>query len=343
MRAEQAHQPGDREGLDDEHVRGCRIGVERHGLRPGLDLSERAHQAERRAGDRRAAGVGVVFARARNRGLDQHRGHRRQNHHRDQRHRIRALAIVVAAASEEHRESGEHHNRAGERRRDRADQDVAVLDVRQFVPEHAGQLLVREDLEDPFGCRDSGMLRIASGRKCVRRRLRDDVAARHRQPGAPGELAHDPIQAVIRADFLGAVASEDDLVREEVRTEVGDHGDHEAEHHPLRTAQSIADHEKKPGHDAEQHGRFECVHIFSDPEGRPASSLYVQHQRGDERGAVRQRVDEHVLLQGVRAVADRAEAVQRWHAEGGGEIAVGSAAGAPLGQVTPSSSAIALA
>ena len=43
-----------------------------------------------------------------------------------------------------------------------------------------------------------------------------------------------------------------------------------------------------------------------------------------------QRVDLDVLVQRVRAVADRAEAVERRHTEGGGEVAVRAAAGAAL-------------
>ena len=100
-----------------------------------LDLAQRADESVRTAGNRRAAGVGVELAGARDRRLNQHRRNRRQDDRRDQRERVGALAVVaaVAAAAEEHREARNHHDRGGQRRRHRADQDVAMLDVRQLV------------------------------------------------------------------------------------------------------------------------------------------------------------------------------------------------------------------
>ena len=49
---------------------------------------------------------------------------------------------------------------------------------------HAFELLVAQDLQDAFGRGHRGVLRIAAGRERVRRRLRNDVDARHRQAGA---------------------------------------------------------------------------------------------------------------------------------------------------------------
>ena len=119
---------------------------------------------------RRAAGVGVELARPRNRRLNQHRRDRRQDHRRQQRDRVAAVAIVAAAAAEEHREARDHHDRRGERRRDRARQDVAVLHVRQFVRDHAFEFVVVQHLQDAFGRRHRRVLRIAAGRERVRRR-----------------------------------------------------------------------------------------------------------------------------------------------------------------------------
>ena len=53
--------------------------------------------------------------------------------------------------------------------------------------EHAFELVVVQDLQDAFGRRHRRVLRVSSGRERVRRRLRDDVAARLRQPGARGQ------------------------------------------------------------------------------------------------------------------------------------------------------------
>ena len=123
--------------------------------------------------------------------------------------RIGARAVVVAARAEarapEHRKPRGHHDRRGQRRRHRADQDVAVLHVRQLVTEHAFQLIVREDSQNPFGGGDRRVLRVAAGRERIRRRLGNDVDARHRQTGASRQLADDPRQPMLGTDFLSAV------------------------------------------------------------------------------------------------------------------------------------------
>ena len=62
-------------------------------------------------------------------------------------------------------------------------------------------------------------------------------------------------------------------------------------------------------------------------------SLIRVMQPGHERGAIRQRLDVDVFVQRVRAVADRAEAVQSGNPERGREIPVRSAARAAFGQL----------
>ena len=65
------------------------------------------------------------------------------------------------------RDLADEHDRRGDGRRDGADEDVAVLDVRQLVRDHPFELRVAEHLENPFGRRDRGMLR-GSGRSRTR-------------------------------------------------------------------------------------------------------------------------------------------------------------------------------
>ena len=64
-----------------------------------------------------------------------------------------------------------------------------LLDVGELVGDHAAQLVLGEQLRDPAGHRDRGVLRAAAGRERVRLVLRDHVEARHRQAGAGGQLA----------------------------------------------------------------------------------------------------------------------------------------------------------
>ena len=117
------------------------------------------------------AGVGREFARPRDRHLNQHRGNRREDHHRKERNRIGPrLALVAAAAAEHagiHRHARQHHDRRGNGRRDGADQDVAVLDVGKLVRNDAFELVRAERLQDAFGRGDRCMLRD-SGRSRTR-------------------------------------------------------------------------------------------------------------------------------------------------------------------------------
>ena len=68
------------------------------------------------------------------------------------------------------------------------------------------------------------------------------------------------------------------------------------------------------------------------PRGRDRYSS-PRDQARDERGAIRQRLDLDMFVQRVRAVADRAEAVERRNPERGSEIPVRAAAGAALRQL----------
>ena len=163
-------------------------------LRRRLDLRKRAHQPVRAAGDRRAAGVGVELARPRDRRLNQHRGDRRQDHRREQRDRVRAMRDRRRAPPPKNiAKRDDHHDRRGQRRRDGADQDVAMLDVRELVRDHAFELVVAQDLQDAFGRGDRGVLRVAAGRKGVRRR-----AAESRSTAACGRPARGASRATMR-------------------------------------------------------------------------------------------------------------------------------------------------
>ena len=62
-----------------------------------IDLAQRVGEPVRVAGDLGAAGIRRELARPRDRHLDQHRGNRRQDHHREQRDRIVAAIAIVAA------------------------------------------------------------------------------------------------------------------------------------------------------------------------------------------------------------------------------------------------------
>ena len=122
------------------------------------------------------AAVGLELAGSRHRHLDQRRGDRREDRGGEHDQRVGVATVAVAAA--EHRRVDRHlrheRDRRGDRGGDRADQDVAVLDVHQLVRHHALDLVGRERLQQAPGWRRR---RRASGRgrwrtRWVARRVR---------------------------------------------------------------------------------------------------------------------------------------------------------------------------
>ena len=176
------------------------------------------------AGDRRAAGVGVELARPRNRRLNQHRRDRREDDRRRAARSDSALRSIVAPPPPKNiAKRDDHHDRGGERRRDRADQDVAVLHVRELVRDHAFELRRRSG---SAGCPRSPRPPRAPGCGPSQTRsasdLGNDVAARH----AAGRRAPPGALTTRYSRWSGPTSCapihrQHDLVREPVRREVG--------------------------------------------------------------------------------------------------------------------------
>ena len=82
-------------------------------------------------------------------------------------------------------------------RRDGHDQRVMVLDVRELVRDHAGELLAAQLVHQAGGHGDGGVLRIAAGGERVRLVLMHDEDARHRQLRVAREL-RDQVEEVRR-------------------------------------------------------------------------------------------------------------------------------------------------
>jgi hypothetical protein len=61
---------------------------------------------------------------------------------------------------------------AGQSCGDRADENVAISHVRQFMAQYAGELALIENAANPGRDRDCGMVRIPTRGKCVRCFLR---------------------------------------------------------------------------------------------------------------------------------------------------------------------------
>ena len=78
---------------------------------------------------------------------------------------------------------------------DGAQQDVAVVDVRQLVGDHAFELDPVHLLEQARGHRDRRVLGVAPGGEGVRRRVVDDVDARLREPAGDAQALDEVVEA----------------------------------------------------------------------------------------------------------------------------------------------------
>ena len=131
----------------------CTSGVGCSGRRavPCLELGQRGRQRQRVAGEHRAGLVGLVLAGPADRELDEPGGDRAEDRDQQRADGV-ALAVVAAAAAQERqevRQLGQEHDHGRQRRSHRRDEDVAVVDVRQLVPEHAAQLALVEQRRMP--------------------------------------------------------------------------------------------------------------------------------------------------------------------------------------------------
>ena len=265
MAAEKRHQTRAGEWLDDEQVGGRRVGVERNLFRDGVDFLQRFDQTVRVARDLRAASVRGILTRPGNRHLDEHCGQRRQNQGRQQRNRVvpAVPALVTAAIATENggvlRHPGKHHDRGGQRRRDGAGEDVAILHVRKLVRKNAFELRIREDAQDAFGRRHGGVLGIPPGCERVGRRIGDHVHLRHWQHHLPGQTFDDVEEAMAGSDLLRAVHAQHDLVGPPVRDEVHHGGEEKGDDQTVRTAEHFANDQQQAAEQPEQEGGLHTI------------------------------------------------------------------------------------
>ncbi len=262
MRGEQAVHALARERVDDEEMR--RRGRRFRGLvadlvRITLDLGEGGSKPQRLPADHGPKTVGLVFARAADGHLHQHRGERRDE---DRHQRPEPVRMTVAAISAEQRAELEplrqHRNGAADAGGNRHGQRVAVLHVREFVRHDAGDFLGRQHLEQPRGRADGSARGPAPGRESVGLRIVHDVDPRHRQAGLLRQMLHDAEELAARAavDLTGAVHAEHHLVRTPQAEEVHAEGEDERDHHAALAADERAEGDENAGKGSEQDGRL---------------------------------------------------------------------------------------
>ncbi len=129
--------------------------------------------------------------------------------------------------------------------------------MRELVGEDAAQLVLGEQLGDPAGDGDGGVLGVAAGGEGVGLVLGDHVEARHRQAGARRQFAHD-LEEPRRFGFvdrLGATHRQRQFVAEEVGAEVDQQGEAEEEPGRARAADQGANQDKQPREGRQQDRR----------------------------------------------------------------------------------------
>ena len=214
-------------------------------------------RAVRTARDLSARGVGGELTRARYRGLDDRGRERREDEHQQPHDGVRSSA---PAAAEPHREIREVGNRGRDGRRNGRGEDIAVLDVRQLVRYHAGQLVTTQRAQDALRRRHRSVCGISSGGERIGCGGGNDVHARHRQFGAVGQFRRELVQRVLGSDLLRSIHPQHDFVRKPVRAEVHGDGEHQSNHQTVVAAQRLAHDQQEHAEHGQEHGGFECIY-----------------------------------------------------------------------------------
>ncbi|AGS71156.1 putative protein-tyrosine phosphatase [Streptomyces collinus Tu 365] len=231
-----------------------RLGGQRELLGAGLQLAQGAGEGQRVAGELGARGVGLVLPGAADGELDEAGGERAQDH--DQQHAEQAGAVVVVrpADGDQPGEVDQEHDHRGEGAGDGGDQDVAVVDVAQFVADDPAQLALVEQAQDALGAAHGRVTRVAAGGERVGRLGRGDVQAGHGLAGLRGQLADHPVQrrGLELADRAGAHRAQRQLVAVPVGVRVRAQRDQDG-HDQSRPAEEAADDDDERGQSPEEY------------------------------------------------------------------------------------------
>jgi hypothetical protein len=235
--------------------------VRDHGCR-ARNLLKRGGEPERIAADLAAHLVGLVFAAPAYRHLDDHGRKGRQDHHGDLHDRMRP---VVAASAEQEAELRQRRDGAGERRGDRHDERVAILDVRKLMGHHACQFLAAQKTDDARGGGDCRILRVAPRREGVGLVLIDQIDARGRQARIGGELVHhsDQFGRFLVGQFAGVVGGKRHPVRVPPGDDIADAGHAECHQHAGLATDHQADCAEQGRHAAKQDRRAPVIHAIA--------------------------------------------------------------------------------
>ena len=163
-----------------------------------------------------------------------------------------ALFIAVAIAAEDHRplrHLRQIADRAGQGRRNGADENIAVLHVGQFVTQNPGKFSLVEDPADSVRDRNRGVLRITPRREGIRGVLRQQVDFGHRQSGPLRQILHHAVELriVLRSYFLTAIHFENDFVTKPIAEEIHAAGYQQRNDSSLAAAEHITNPHQQSG------------------------------------------------------------------------------------------------
>src|SRR5579872_3147757 len=211
--------------------------------------------------------VCLIFALPRNAQLQQKR---REGGNEDHNERSEAapFALVAAAApaAKDHRPFT-HRRNPGDRSRNcrcnRRSQNVVVADVREFMRNHAFELIVIHQLHQSLRYGHGCVTRVPARRKGIRCGLRNHVKLWHRQIRFCRESFHHGIKPrlLLTADRLRSAGHQRDLVREEIRAPVHDNRENQRDRHATASAKRPTDEQQQQGKRRQQKRSLDRFHL----------------------------------------------------------------------------------
>lgn len=255
-----------------EQVRGGARNL-RHRSNGFADFFESAGKAFRIAGEPYRGRVGKILAIAANRHLHHLRHNRRENRRENHNRKVHERELTAAAPSRASpatelphsaakNEFANYHDRADERRGDAHYQDVAVINVRKFVREHAFELLAVHARQKAGRDADRGVPLVPARRESVRRFLVHHVNARYvRQPGGEAQ-PFDGVHEVWKLGFVNFTSA------------------HHAQHGFVAVVPRVHSHYNRD-YEREKRGEYGGVAAYGEPDNG-AEQRDEKDENGDE-------------------------------------------------------------
>src|SRR5713226_5567997 len=169
---------------------------------------------------------------------------------------------------------GDPGNGSRKRRRDGADQNVVVANVRKFMGDYAFEFVIIHELQQTFSHRHGSMSRVSAGCKSVRRGFRNHVQLRDREVRLSRETLHHCIESrqLFARNGPRAAGKQSDFVREEICERIRADRNSQDQSHPISPAKIMAHHHQEKCEDSQQKSCTNNSHCAPRLLIRPADS-----------------------------------------------------------------------